>query len=194
MFVTFGVMNLIIAVFVENTIACAHQFAAQRQFGARSDATTKARKLVKLMVKLLKAKREIPSTPSSSTNVDPDDFQNLDHYSLRITQDQFEEILYSDPKVLSILEDLDISHISQEQLFDILDADGNGYLAISELVDGIMKLRGPADKGDGVATVLMLRQLQKQVSKFEEHTQHRFKILGGLCNQNRSPRPELSVI
>ena len=43
-----------------------------------------------------------------------------------------------------------------------------GYLAVSELAEGIMRLRGPADKGDIVAAVLMMRCLQKNVRQIED--------------------------
>merc|ERR1719329_1841102 len=52
-------------------------------------------------------------------------------------------------------------------LFDTLDADGSGSLDLPELVSGIMKLRGAADKGDIVASLLSVRHMQKTLGAFE---------------------------
>mmetsp|Transcript_71942 Transcript_71942/g.136897 ORF Transcript_71942/g.136897 Transcript_71942/m.136897 type:complete len:335 (+) Transcript_71942:1-1005(+) len=199
LFVSFGVLNLIMAVFVENTMAQAQRTDAERQYGEMSNHVKKAHELHILLGKFCMG-TEVTSTPQKKESAKlgvtkfvyrianffgllvkesihtieqtpstppPQEFFEHSSVCMRITQDQFEDMLM-DEKVHELLDDLEISCISRQQLFDILDADGNGYLAISELVNGIMKLRGPADKGDGVAAVLMIRQLQKQLAKFEE--------------------------
>merc|ERR1711920_149652 len=53
------------------------------------------------------------------------------------------------------------------KLFDIIDANGSGYLDIGELVDGLMRLRGPSDKGDAVGALMSVRSLQRDIKKLE---------------------------
>jgi len=91
---------------------------------------------------------------------------------MRVSRDVFENAL-KDKLVQQLLDELDISISSRDKLFDILDSDGNDYIAISELVEGFMRLRGPADKGDIVSSALILRSLQKSMKKFEVSVLHR---------------------
>mmetsp|Transcript_102017 Transcript_102017/g.180980 ORF Transcript_102017/g.180980 Transcript_102017/m.180980 type:complete len:266 (-) Transcript_102017:21-818(-) len=196
MFISFGVLNLILAVFVEVTLTNAKQHDAERQFGEQENSILKARQLHRLLHKLCKAYDNATDKPThqisrkirglrkvfknqfhnGERNVEPE-LMNPRHLQMKISQDQFEDIM-NDSEVRDILDDLEISSISRQQMFDILDADGNGFLSISEVVDGMMKLRGPADKGDIVATGLCVRQLQKQILKIEERIQTQVKKIG----------------
>lgn len=200
--VVFGVLNLVCSVFVENTLANSQKFDAQRDFGDKKNKVKKAQELRDLLIKVCtssdstmpkafatkksasKSMKDLWRKHVSHTEVGLQSQPHTMHVSLHITQDQFEEIML-DPKVHVLLDDLDISWSSREQLFHILDADGNGVLAISELVDGIMKLRGPADKGDFVSSVLMVRQLQKQLSKFESTVKEDFQIMSGSLKKTK---------
>lgn len=197
-FVTFGIFNLILATFVENTREAAlieqqDRIAGTKKFG-------QAKKLQQLLVKVCSAcsgdehNAEIGGSSSlqksvqglkklakflrhsrKSDNVMPE----AKHLNLRVNKHMF-EIVMEREDIKRLLEDLDISRLSRSQLFDILDSDGNGYLAVSEIVEGIMKLRGPADKGDTISTVLMMRAFQKHMHDFEKvvlHNQRSIKKL-----------------
>merc|ERR1711924_490370 len=86
-------------------------------------------------------------------------------------------------EVKFLLEELDICITSRDQLFDVLDSDGNGYLAVNELVDGLMRLRGPSDKGDTVSAVLMIRTMQKHIRRFEEAVLHNQELIKDIMRQ-----------
>merc|ERR1712151_383174 len=77
------------------------------------------------------------------------------------------EVMVTDPYVSTLLDDLEVEEDNRSDLFDVLDADGNGKLQIGELVVGLMKLRGPARKSDVIAVRLMLRDFQKTFRDFQ---------------------------
>jgi len=85
---------------------------------------------------------------------------------MAVTRDTFVQLM-DDPVVLELLEDLEISISNKEKLFDIIDSNGNGSVDVSELIEGLMKLRGPADKGDAVSAALMVRQVQRDLRTLE---------------------------
>lgn len=188
-FVVFGIFNLILAIFVENTLEYARSSDQRRASRRQADHLRNALKLQQLLIKVCSSNESSRSplrTEESQTGLrrhirrfgskmrsSRTSEEELDesHLCLRVKQEDFEAALEQD-SVQALLEDLDVSISSREALFDILDADGNGYLAVSELADGIMRLRGPADKGDIISTVLMVRCLQKHVMRFEEAVLH----------------------
>merc|ERR1719265_2142104 len=58
LFVTFGVLNLIMAVFVENTLASAHKLDGERQFGKHEETVKRALQLQELLQKLCEGDHE----------------------------------------------------------------------------------------------------------------------------------------
>lgn len=68
------------------------------------------------------------------------------------------------PEVQQILDQLDIDGAERVDLFDALDADGNGYVGIDELVGGLLKMAGKASKADTVATRLKIDSLMKKLA------------------------------
>jgi len=195
-FVTFGIFNLILAIFVENTLQYARVSDQKRASKRHADHLNQAKKLFKLLTKLcsvMESSGSITFDERSSQKglvrhvskwmkcfgyggADEEEKTEPSHLNMRVTRPSFEAALESE-SVIELFEQLDVSLTSRDNLFDILDADGNGYLAMSELADGIMRLRGPPDKGDVVSTVLMVRTLQKYVMRFEEAVLHNQQIM-----------------
>merc|ERR1712039_1045985 len=87
-----------------------------------------------------------------------------------------DEVL-NDKKVKDLLEDLEISVSNHSKLFDIIDSNGSGTLDVGELIEGLMKLRGPADKGDVVCAALMVRSTQRHLRKLEADLYKRHSAL-----------------
>lgn len=192
-FVTFGIFNLILAIFVESTMAYAHESTQKRASKRHVKNQRHARKLQQLLIRIC------TTTDVSGKNAMWDsEFERLEglrghihnycslfkgwirpteeeddadvpasHLNLHVDKKSFEEALEL-KEVQNLLEDLEIEVACRDHLFEVLDADGNGFLAVSELAEGIMRLRGPADKGDAIATVLMLRSLQQSFRRFRE--------------------------
>jgi len=142
LFVTFGLFNLIMAIFVENTLEAAKYDEARRQQAKRQEYLQGARELKGLIM-------EFCQNVSGSGNA-----------VLQIEEQVFDKIV-SEPRVTQMLDDLDINMPNKKDLFEVLDADQSGHIDLRELVQGLMKLRGYASKTDAVATLLALRSLQR---------------------------------
>jgi len=202
-FVTFGIFNLILAIFVENTLEYARVSDQKRASRRHLDHLRQARKLNRLLLTLCGTEDETGLIPAlqvgnsslkrlkSHLGLQDEPIESLEghHLNMRVTRPAFEEFLCRDD-VVKLFEELEVSLTSRDHLFDILDADGNGYLSISELAEGIMRLRGPSDKGDTVSTVLMVRTLQKYVMHFEEAVLHNQQTLKKLVRKLRRPGDE----
>jgi len=76
------------------------------------------------------------------------------------------------PLVANILEDLDIEPVDCLSLSDTLDADGDGFIKVHELIQGLRRLQGPARRSDIVTVDLRIRRMQK----------HLDKVLAKLCS------------
>merc|ERR1711957_256785 len=76
-----------------------------------------------------------------------------------------------------MLESLEIATSNPEELFGVLDADMSGELTVNELVDGLMRLRGPTQKSDSVASLLYMRCLQQTVHSFRDESIKRFDLV-----------------
>eukprot|EP00413_Alexandrium_margalefii_P018542 CAMPEP_0204548782 /NCGR_PEP_ID=MMETSP0661-20131031/23840_1 /ASSEMBLY_ACC=CAM_ASM_000606 /TAXON_ID=109239 /ORGANISM="Alexandrium margalefi, Strain AMGDE01CS-322" /LENGTH=637 /DNA_ID=CAMNT_0051555707 /DNA_START=55 /DNA_END=1968 /DNA_ORIENTATION=- len=198
LFVIFGLFNLIMAVFVENTIENAkHDDVRRRE--ARSDEHLRvARRLQEVIVlfctgqgtddeeatqcgsegsrwfrKMFATTRSNTSPLSRSASTCLKGKANL---SFKVTHSTFVKMIQRQ-EVQDMLDDLDIGVSSRQALFDVLDANGNGTLEVSELVQGLLKLRGPADKGDVVASLLGVRSMQKSIKAMEALSLHQQEVI-----------------
>merc|ERR1719301_226735 len=97
------------------------------------------------------------------TQID-NDLKQMDEEDVIITRENFEAWL-EEPAFLTMLEDLDIGTSNKSELFDVLDCDLSGELEVNEVVSGLMKLRGPSDKSDAVASLLGIRYLTTKVEE-----------------------------
>jgi len=74
-------------------------------------------------------------------------------------------------EVKEILDGLDIEEADRHDLFDAIDADGNGFIELDELVEGITKMGGKARKADTVASRLKISTLLRRVE--QTHVENR---------------------
>jgi len=65
------------------------------------------------------------------------------------------------------MDELDIPPGDRASLFDVLDSDGSGGLAVTELVQGLLKVRGEARRSDVIAVLLSVRTMQSMVRDLE---------------------------
>lgn len=83
------------------------------------------------------------------------------HHGGQVSREDFTFVL-EDQEVHNLFDDLEVHIADRTELFDVIDADGNGSVDVSELILGILKLRsGGADKSDMVATILGIRAIQR---------------------------------
>jgi hypothetical protein len=89
-----------------------------------------------------------------------------------VTREVF-NIWLKDPEMLRMLEDVEIDTSANFDLFDVLDADLSGELSIEETVEGLMLLRGPVTKNDIISIRMKMNYLVAIVEEMhktmEEH-------------------------
>eukprot|EP00928_Gymnodinium_smaydae_P035367 TRINITY_DN248_c0_g1_i2.p1 TRINITY_DN248_c0_g1~~TRINITY_DN248_c0_g1_i2.p1 ORF type:complete len:761 (-),score=153.61 TRINITY_DN248_c0_g1_i2:1491-3773(-) len=193
--VTFGLFNLIMAVFVENTMESAKMDEKKRQRLKRNEHVMVARKLQEVVHKFCQRGEESSVKNGHSQrshgrfrvfqnwmrgNANDEDAQaNASNHDLAVVIDResFGKVL-ADPYVEGLLHDLEVSVSDHMSLYDALDADGSGSLDVAELVKGLMRLRGTAEKADVVAALLSVRSLQKHVRGFDARMERLGRRLG----------------
>jgi len=186
--VTFGIFNLIVAVYIENTLEAAkHSTEMDRRQRYRESLriahATKA--LVKKFATAARACGDTgeehsdraadntvsvaaEQTVSLALKGEPSDTDDFNLFELIISKDLF-LLVIQDPSVQSIMDSLEIPP-DRAELFDVLDADASGGLHIQELVMGMLRVRGDARRSDAVATLLTVRSLQSQCSALADKT------------------------
>jgi len=221
-FVTFGLFNLIMAIFVESTREVArHDDRRSRE--ARREADIRAAQQLQHLITLIMAEergkpvhkegavhhalsRALSWVPTSLelSSTSPETVATAANVTL--TLQDFQSVL-TRPNVESMLLDLDIHVGDAWQLFEVLDADSNGVLSVQELVKGFMMLRGgQAEKSDFVASVLAskaihqsmksLESMAHEVSQDIEARQHTMEAvlasIDGRLQQLAGPEPQKS--
>jgi len=210
LFVIFGLFNLIMAVFVENTIENAKCDDARRREARSNEHVRIAKKLQEVIVMFCTSESDLPLEDDGSlirkgpevnwfrklfsTNSSPQQTQSFDdqdgrrpnksmpmmNLRMEVSHAAFIKMLRV-PDVQDMLDDLDISVNSRGTLFEVLDANCNGTLEVSELVQGLLKLRGSADKGDVVASLLAIRSVQKSIRAMEVLGLHHQEAIEGIA-------------
>eukprot|EP00928_Gymnodinium_smaydae_P073225 TRINITY_DN56461_c0_g1_i1.p1 TRINITY_DN56461_c0_g1~~TRINITY_DN56461_c0_g1_i1.p1 ORF type:complete len:590 (-),score=91.27 TRINITY_DN56461_c0_g1_i1:56-1825(-) len=161
-FMTFGLFNVIVAIYVENTVAAAKHNDLQKKQQRLMDKRVfleKTQELLELIWQ--KHKRHAGLDESEEMS------QEIEH--VEVDQSLFSDLL-EESKFQEILSDLDIAEEEQVDLFDTLDVDGGGTLDVGELIVGISKLRGDPRRADIVSVSLVLRSMQENVATFMDST------------------------
>jgi hypothetical protein len=153
LFMIFGLFNVIIAIYVENTVAAAKCNEMKIKEIRLHDERMFKEKALEMALIIHSFKEGVAVGEMESESLDLD---NL--YSIEITHDEFLEIC-NDRAFCDVLSELDISHADQKDLFDTLDVDRGGTLDLTELIGGIAKLRGDAKKSDVVGVILSVRHV-----------------------------------
>merc|ERR1719265_1109921 len=180
-FITFGLFNLITAILVENTVEAAKSEKARGLALRQAEAVRIASKLQTFMLRThivanqaaqgrnvqsaagpaQRLLNELRSRCGLEITVNLQSLMN-DMTEMEITPEVFHDLVW-DPEIGKVLDDLDISVANRETLFDVLDADGSGVISAEELIRGLLKLRGSAEKSDVVGVLLGMRALQKEI-------------------------------
>jgi len=170
-FVQIGVFNLIMAIFID-TVAKNSDKRLQEELGS---SATKFRLrfeavIVRLILKdaaegtfiggTLNDRQRKVLKKQFSRNVDTA-FQSLPH-DLQISRVDFKRWL-KDEEFVYLLDLAEVDTSNQTELFDVLDADMSAELGFREVVDGLMKLRGPVTKCDMIAIRLKIRYCTKML-------------------------------
>jgi len=176
--IVFGVFNLIFAIYIESTLA-----AAKSQRKMDPHESVRVARLTRELLKKFAMAQSLLSQhdpESQAAYCDTKEFRlkmrrgshGMEINSageLGISRDLFKLVL-KDPEVQILLDSLDISS-DRTHLFDILDADGSGEIEASELISGLLRVRGEAKKSDVVANLLAVRAAQNMIRKLEKQQQ-----------------------
>jgi len=201
LFVTFGIFNMIMAVFIDN-VANEQHLRKLREIGESSVRTrTRLQRIfkklfkgeittpggVKLKERFMNYFLELPIVKtvledvrkSRSNSKSSLDFQNERLDSVRsepsisgsVSREEFNAWL-EDEALTALLDEMDIQMASKYEIFDALDVNMNGDLELTEVIDGLMKLRGQMTKSDIVAIRMKVRYITGVITDWAESTDH----------------------
>merc|ERR1712150_211920 len=165
MLVTFGISNLIVSIYVENTMNAAKTMDAKDKSQRERESLRIAhltKKVLKRFTALHRACSGVIRIHSLHSETDQEDIDLEMHVSKELFL-----LIVQDEEMQRLLDELDIPP-DRADLFDIVDADHSGDLQVSELVQGILKVRGEARKSDVVASLLAVRAAQDMIRQLEE--------------------------
>jgi len=172
MLVTMGIFNVILAVYVDITMKAAKDNDTNAEQYARESVRIAqcARELVKIFAAAFRRFNETDETHGKRTSMGfdavPAAFTDNDvHDEIQITKELF-LIMIQDRGVQKLMNELDLPP-DRANLFEVIDADGNGTLHIAELVHGMLKIRGDVTKSDTVATLLATKSLQQLTTRMK---------------------------
>lgn len=182
MFVTVGVFNLIMAIFIDNVMT-SQNIRRHHELGERTgEVEMRFKRMLLSFIKdgdgvalkeapkrtLLEiASREVSTlsgwhqkkTGRAWRRVNGD-WDGLVQRNTTVTQEVFNSWL-KDEDFQNLLNDAEIETSNKFELFEVLDVDMSGELSMDELKTGLMKLRGPVTKADIVAVRLKVRNLTR---------------------------------
>jgi hypothetical protein len=87
-----------------------------------------------------------------------------------VRRHEFNQWLH-DPKLMKCLGKLEINTSNKAELFDVLDSDGSGVLEFDEIIQGLMRMRGPPQKSDIISALLGVRHIVTEVGNIRDMLQ-----------------------
>eukprot|EP00927_Polykrikos_kofoidii_P021739 TRINITY_DN20495_c0_g1_i1.p1 TRINITY_DN20495_c0_g1~~TRINITY_DN20495_c0_g1_i1.p1 ORF type:complete len:603 (-),score=81.91 TRINITY_DN20495_c0_g1_i1:57-1865(-) len=161
LFVTFGIFNLIMALFIEHVLDAQTR---RRRFDINERSDGVYIRLQEIMTEMVTHYSSQRLTPSEWTPGSP---RKMSEEAPReITRADFNKWLDNE-KFVKVLEEADIDLSSKNEIFEVLDSDINGFLTQKELAIGLMRLRGPMRKTEIVATRLMMLHGTERMQRLE---------------------------
>lgn len=161
--VIFGLFNIITAIFVESTISGLKYNDVQRKYARMYESRYVTFKIEALVAQITTIREE------------GEDFctvcnERTDYVEeVALSEQDFRKVI-SDPVVKGILDDLGVhmdDHVAH-RLFEMLDGDHDGYVAISDLVDTLLTVRGELSKTDMITNWVSLRSLKEEFTGFKK--------------------------
>lgn len=168
MLVTFGIFNLIMAIYVESTLSSAKRQDEVDARRSKNESLRIARSTKMLLKKFCAVHRTFGSHSISPLGGEASMqlYDDLEDGSLAVTKEIF-LLALQDSEVQHLMDDLDIVP-NRAHLFDALDANGRGVIQLTDLMHGLLKVRGDAYKSDIIACLMAVRSLQDSVQSMRE--------------------------
>jgi len=177
MLVTMGIFNVILAVYVDITMKAAKENDAVTAEQHARESIRVARTTRELLKKFAGAyhvfneedgKNKLDKLPSHMLFTE----EGLQD-KVEITKELF-LLVIQDRGVQKLMDDLDLPP-DRANLFEIIDADGSGTLQITELLQGLLKIRGEINKSDTVASLLATKALQSMIGELKDESLRHFE-------------------
>ncbi|CAE7546767.1 Catsper1 [Symbiodinium natans] len=174
MLVSMGIFNVILAVYVDITMKAAKENDAVTIEQHSKESIRIARITRELLKKFAGAFRMYQDMEDASDKWQDISNRKSDvmftdgdvHEGIAITKELF-LIVIQDRRVQDLMDELDLPP-DRANLFEIIDADSSGTLHITELVHGLLKIRGDINKSDVVAGLLATKACYDKVSELKE--------------------------
>ncbi|CAE7661707.1 Cacna1c [Symbiodinium sp. CCMP2456] len=176
MLVSMGIFNVILAVYVDITMRAAKENEAVTAEQHSRESIRIARVTRELLKKFASAHHQFQEDDRATVASRPR--LEINHTSF-FTDDEINEtmeiskelfmLVIQDYSVQSLMDDLDLPP-DRANLFEVIDADGSGTLKLTELVQGLLKIRGEINKSDTVAALLAIKAVQSMVSEMKEES------------------------
>ncbi|CAK9096891.1 unnamed protein product [Durusdinium trenchii] len=177
MLVTLGIFNVILAVYVDITMRAAKETEATTSEQHARESIRIARTTRELLKKFAQAYRsfqeadeagQIGASKTRNTldlNEPSSAYTDEDIHEIAISKELF-LLVIQDRTVQTLMDELDLPP-DRANLFEVIDADGSGTMDVTELVQGMLKIRGEVKKSDTVATLLATKALQEMVAEMK---------------------------
>jgi len=168
---TFAIMNVVVAIIVENTLDQAVHQKNDLQLKAEEERQKAASKILDIF---------------NAADVDGDN---------EVTKAEFNQALER-PDVVTYLHEVGVDVRQAGNLFDILDYDDSGALDASEFLEGVLKARGEAKAKDVLAVQCDMwrseKKLMQDLASLKSVASHEYKALEKEVSQIKKIGLELS--
>ncbi|CAJ1363517.1 unnamed protein product [Effrenium voratum] len=195
--VIFGLFNIITAIFVEATLNGLKENEAHRRYAKAYESTYMTEQLAKLVMcvstqvqKMRSRTSVLPALLGGTVNqlgntvgqlgnlvsTEPSNKKDSKKDSPRLqkeiylNEEEFNSMIRN-PDVRVILNDLHVSVEPRPGIFEAFNTEEDGTVSVSELVSGLMRLRGDLHKVDLVIAQMTLEQLGRQVQEVKRSMQ-----------------------
>jgi len=174
-FITIGLFNLIMAIFIDNVVNSQLKLKNLDMVERSGDIERKFKHVLTCFIKdgtgskllrgdsayirklrLLDAGRHRGIDSKVDWSLVDKEWEVLREMDVLVTKEVFFDWL-AVPEFSQLLDEAEIDVADRSELFDVLDVDMGGQLSMDELTTGLMQLRGSVTKADIVAVRLKVR-------------------------------------
>ncbi|CAJ1379020.1 unnamed protein product, partial [Effrenium voratum] len=194
MLVTMGIFNVILAVYVDITMKAAKEndLVTFEQHNREAIRVARiARELLKKFAAAFRVFQDLDDTEDKQLNIKNTEACFMDGDMMEgvaITKELFLMVI-QDRRVQALMDELELPP-DRANLFEIIDADSSGTLQLSELVHGLLKIRGEIAKSDVVAGLLATKAVYEKVEEMLENLLDLRTQLTGLQVEMRLQKEE----
>lgn len=169
--ISVGVFNVIASIFVESTMSAALAVKDGRKHERMNDETLWNENISMLVRKFFEY---------VGCDVENGVYDRLQEFSKMLISQQTFSAFINDKAVIKALEKLEIGSEDHKYLFDILDNDNTGEITVTQLSDGVERLRGDPRRSDIICVDLMVRSIQEQANFLVKAAEANLEVHGSI--------------